>query len=626
MANTFAINFEPDRQNFNNAFSALWKLSRVMKTAGWIYKAGSAGTVASSTIAAGSNGLSLPTSTIALASSAGFPTTGGSVLIGTLNTIVFYTGVSGNNLTGCTGGSGTLATSQTVTVRGDSSGVATNDPWGGSVNPMSDTFPSTTISQTSDNVALPTSTVNVISTTGFPSSGTFNINNIATNVTYTGKTATSFTGCSGGSGTMRMGHAATLMDLTAAWWCAEGPSTIKIGITAASTGVFIRGEVVFQATSGAIGELLGYVINAAGNSGWMVIMPQTGTFDGTHLITGATSGATVTATAYNLIRRQVVFAKNTTTTDGWIFYEVLSDTEIAGSSNTALFSDLAANAINCTTAVAPGNSSSGSNRFPLYGISCIGTSEGTGKSWFGNSAYFGKAQITALNATPSLGVTADGTFWCSLWNAEQTSNPNFAYKPIGLIRLDNTEPGDVDPFIFLCGYTTEVVYANAGRVSGTTSDTSTSWNSSYWGNSNQFSSTTPAKGYCARTTGTIGVGLDQYSGFNFSVTAHAPTSIYTAIMANEFSPAKIRNHPDSVTPNANPPPLIIEPLTVTSMTIGLSMRKGTCRWLGITTMGTYNDTYTSKKWLSLTTFGASSQAIPTVIIGPLDGTTIPVES
>jgi hypothetical protein len=63
----------------------------------------------------------------------------------------------------------------------------------------------TTIAAGSNGQTLPQATINVISTTGFPNSGTINVTTAANTpqvVTYTGKTPTSFTGCSGGTGAM----------------------------------------------------------------------------------------------------------------------------------------------------------------------------------------------------------------------------------------------------------------------------------------------------------------------------------------------------------------------------------------------------------------------------------------
>ena len=74
-------------------------------------------TAFSTTIAAASNGVSLPTSTINLASVTGLYATSGTVSITTSAGVqmVNYTGISGTSLTGCTGGTGSMSTGGTVT-------------------------------------------------------------------------------------------------------------------------------------------------------------------------------------------------------------------------------------------------------------------------------------------------------------------------------------------------------------------------------------------------------------------------------------------------------------------------------------------------------------------------------
>ncbi len=70
--------------------------------------------LATSTIASGSNGVTLPVGIINLASTSGF-TTSGTVLVLTSNgppQLVNYTGISGNTLTGCTGGNGSQSNGQ----------------------------------------------------------------------------------------------------------------------------------------------------------------------------------------------------------------------------------------------------------------------------------------------------------------------------------------------------------------------------------------------------------------------------------------------------------------------------------------------------------------------------------
>ena len=94
-----------------------------------VHSGGSVVTAAtiSSTIAAGSNNVVLPAPTgiISLASTTGLPTTGGSIWIGTLNTWVQFTGVSGSTITGCTGGVGTLLTGQVTSL----APLGTYQPW-----------------------------------------------------------------------------------------------------------------------------------------------------------------------------------------------------------------------------------------------------------------------------------------------------------------------------------------------------------------------------------------------------------------------------------------------------------------------------------------------------------------
>lgn len=68
--------------------------------------------------------------------------------------------------------------------------------------------PTTTVASGSNGAVLPQATINVGSTTGFPASGTIYIviGGVQTAVTYTGTGATTFTGCSGGSGTLATGQ------------------------------------------------------------------------------------------------------------------------------------------------------------------------------------------------------------------------------------------------------------------------------------------------------------------------------------------------------------------------------------------------------------------------------------
>jgi hypothetical protein len=170
----------------------------------------------STTIAASSNGQTLPQSTINVASTASFMVNGTIQVVTSNGTqTVTYTGVNGTQFTGCTGGTGTMTTGGSVTATTPQtvnySGITANaflNCTGGSGIMTAGAATTTTGIQ-----ALPTATINVSSTTGFPTSGTIYIVTSAgiQTVTYTGGGGggTTFTGCSGGTGSTSAGGSVT---------------------------------------------------------------------------------------------------------------------------------------------------------------------------------------------------------------------------------------------------------------------------------------------------------------------------------------------------------------------------------------------------------------------------------
>lgn len=85
--------------------------------------------VASTTIASGSNGLSLPQSTINVASTGGFDTSqSGTILVTTGAGVqtVTYTGTTGTSFTGCSGGTGSMTTGNAVTTTNGGFSATTN--------------------------------------------------------------------------------------------------------------------------------------------------------------------------------------------------------------------------------------------------------------------------------------------------------------------------------------------------------------------------------------------------------------------------------------------------------------------------------------------------------------------
>lgn len=168
----------------------------IVQTTNTTVAAGSNGvTFANTTISSLSNGATLPQGTINVASTTGFPASG-TISVVSSNGVqaVTYTGTTGTTFTGCTGGTGTLLTGNAVA-------------FPTLINVASTTTATTTIAAASNNVPLPTATINVASTTGFPTVGSIYVttNQGINLVTYTGTTSTTFTGCTGGFGYMATG-------------------------------------------------------------------------------------------------------------------------------------------------------------------------------------------------------------------------------------------------------------------------------------------------------------------------------------------------------------------------------------------------------------------------------------
>jgi hypothetical protein len=137
-----------------------------------------------------SHGVSLPTATLHVESTADFPSSGTITVVtdqGGPGQIITYTGKTATTLTGCAGGTGRLALGDAV----------------GYIDPGN----RTTVARVSNGQALPQGTIHVATTAHFASAGTVVISLVSGPqlVTYTGKTATTLTGCSGGTGTLVTG-------------------------------------------------------------------------------------------------------------------------------------------------------------------------------------------------------------------------------------------------------------------------------------------------------------------------------------------------------------------------------------------------------------------------------------
>jgi hypothetical protein len=117
----------------------------------------------------------------------------------------------------------------------------------------------TVISAASNGATLPTGTINVVTTAGFDSSGTIKVvsSNGTQTITYTNITGTSFTGCSGGTGTLSTGGLVTEPGLNTAQTTLVKSQCYQFALAIAAQYSTAAGD------SGQTGQLRTYVAHEA---------------------------------------------------------------------------------------------------------------------------------------------------------------------------------------------------------------------------------------------------------------------------------------------------------------------------------------------------------------------------
>ena len=256
------------------------------------------------------------------------------------------------------------------------------------------------------------------------------------------------------------------------WWVGQGPSVLKIPITAASTGAFKRGENIVQASTGAEGELVGYTYYNA--VGWLVVAPRLrGTGTGAHgwdtgnLITGSKSGATVTqvGTAIDYVHEICIIKPANQTQIQIFFIQVDKAAESA-----ELFSTLAT-AAGCTATVHPGGGGTG-NAFPTHAWVAYGTNSTPGTAVniinvTGNIAVAGL--IVCVDAIPEQNYSADGSIALnfSAYYNNVASNQQSGGPLYGLQRLNDTEDGEISLYVSCAQFGTKALNTPNRLSSGT---------------------------------------------------------------------------------------------------------------------------------------------------------------
>jgi len=251
---------------------------------------------------------------------------------------------------------------------------------------------------------------------------------------------------------------------TIAWWLGAGPSTIKIPITAAPVAganaitdndqLFIPGEEVTQATTGATGEFLGYVFDGA--NGYLCIHPHARGSGGdpfgwatTNVITGNASGTTATQVGTAVeYRQQLVIHKAANRDNGIIHVQCIDPVGETAEDFAVLAADAA-----CTNLIPPAGvvGPSGGNDFPAdpFAACLLGSTPGVvADVWVGtNLGTYGLGQAVAIDAIPEPGYTADGEWFCMSPNAAGVVGH-------GMFRVLDGEPGaQLCPYVWACSST-----------------------------------------------------------------------------------------------------------------------------------------------------------------------------
>ena len=405
-----------------------------------------------------------------------------------------------------------------------------------------------------------------------------------------------------------------------AWICLQGPSTLKILIGSAAPAL-IRGEKVTQAATGCEGEVLGIMTDVTGGTGFLVVAPRVnGTGGGprgwsTGAIVGAVSGVTATpTTAIVEYVREMVFWKNVAAT-GHIYYQCIDQLgEGTSAATTGRFSTMAALS-QCTSQVCPGGATGlpSANGFPVLGTLCAIGTGGSGAASTGSQDFLitnvvtaGMIQVVCANNIEATGASQDGS-WMFAVGAPATSLT--AFLTLGFQRLDDTEDGDVDPYVlFIPGAT--AVYARS-RTAGPTVDTVGDRATGLYAANGTLLS--PYVGFRRRGFSTDDA-FQEFGGFCHNQNGSA----------GNFLGVTPQN-PDTVACTFSATPQHVrEPIWVASVQTNKKMRKGTLRWWYNIAGGSSTDTYDSKRWVQLSS--AYAVANCGVVYGPWDGVTIPWQS
>lgn len=415
----------------------------------------------------------------------------------------------------------------------------------------------------------------------------------------------------------------TALNTVAAWWTAQGPSILRIPITAAPVVgpggfTFLRGENIVQATTGFEGEIIGFVHDGA-STGYLTVVPRLrGTGGGVfglatgNAFTGSSSGATVTQNGTALeYRYEVTIWKAANQTGGLIF---VTQPEPVAEGATNLFSSLAASA-GCTATVAPGGGGTG-NTFPTLGWVAFGsgTTVAGAVNWCGNTTGghpWGNTQIIAVDLIEEQNYSADGSWvWCqaSVGSAVSAAPSGGSFRALAFCRCDDTEDGDLSPYATLNPGSVKTLYGQSRTSAGTGEN----------GNAIYVTETLSIQAMLAASTARTYMGGWFRRGLSNEGFRELEVAALSTVQSNAASTFVVNQNPGQSDVIGTAPIITVvrEPLWAVSVNTANKMRKGSLRWFyAVGPGGGIGRFFDNKRWVQM------SNSSGAFILGPWDGTT-----
>lgn len=408
------------------------------------------------------------------------------------------------------------------------------------------------------------------------------------------------------------------LNSVAGWWCAQGPSVIKIPITALpAVGpggfTFLRGENIVQATTGFEGEIIGYVFDGA-STGYLTVAPRlrgtgAGVFglDTGNAFTGSSSGATVTQNGTALeYRYEVVFWKAANATSGLVF---ITQAEPVAEGSTNLFSALSV-AAGCTATVAPGGGGTG-NTFPTLAWVVLGsgTTVAAASPWPCNSVSqlpYGNSQIIAVDCLEEQNYSADGSWLWAIGCFGAQGPTGGGHKLVSFQRLDDSEDGDLSPYVSFAGSQVKTIYSNTRTSAGLAENSGGTYAAETMSLAAQVTMVTSR--LCLNGWFRRGLSNERFQEFEVMCLYPVQTGTTWMVSFNLGQGDMISTAPQ--------PTAVREPIWVVATATGQKIRKGTFRWIYVVGPGGgIGKFYDNKRWVQM------SNSTGAMIVGPWDGST-----